>query len=105
MLTGARGILMRLSCASLLVLGSAGSARAVPESFVIHFPGVLGLAPTNAFFTYDAQASTFTDFHVLWDEVDFDLTSAANGPFALHPSPSGCPGSPASRTGTGMEKR
>lgn len=68
---------------ALIVPGSlaiASSALATPTTYDITFGGTFPL-PAEGFFTYDpAVVQSFSDFHVLWDGLDFDLTGAANAP-------------------------
>jgi hypothetical protein len=68
---------------ALVVPGSlaiAGSALATPTTYDITFAGTFPL-PAEGSFTYDpALVQSFSDFHVVWDGLDFDLTGAANAP-------------------------
>jgi hypothetical protein len=71
----------------MLALGILGGfatvATAAPIDYNITFTVTDGDAPLPAAgsFTYDADAPLFTNFHVIWNNHDFDLTSAANAPY------------------------
>jgi hypothetical protein len=66
---------------SLLTLVFIGAlpALATPVLYTIDFSLTQdGPLPTSGSFIYDASASAFTSFDVVWDGDTFDLTSAAN---------------------------
>jgi hypothetical protein len=71
----------------MLALGILGGvatfAQAAPIDYNITFTVTDGDAPLPAAgsFTYDADTPLFTNFHIIWNNQDFDLTSAANGPY------------------------
>jgi hypothetical protein len=66
-----------------ILSGVAPVAQAAPIDYTITFTATTGNAPLPAAgsFTYDADTPLFTNFHVIWNNQDFDLTAAANGPF------------------------
>jgi hypothetical protein len=75
-----------LSCVrfvlALMSLGWAASAQALPIDYTItftqtHFDQLL---PIEGSFTYDAEVPQFTNFHVAWYDVAFDVTADANNP-------------------------
>jgi hypothetical protein len=47
--------------------------------------------PASGHFAYDASVPIFSDFHVFWMGVDFDLTAPASNPIIVEGG--GCPGS------------
>jgi hypothetical protein len=63
--------------------GAATMAQAAPIDYTIAFtvtdPGAP--LPAAGSFTYDADTPLFTNFHVIWNGLDFDLTGAANAPY------------------------
>lgn len=67
---------LSLACA----LGAA-PAQAAATHYDISFTGSVpaGSLPTGGF-DYDASTPTFSNFHVLWNGGDFDLTLQANNP-------------------------
>ncbi len=75
----------------------AGVAEAGPISYAINFnfdgSSLLPpqdqdpILPTSGFFTYDASTQTFSNFHVLWNGFNFDMTLSANSPLMFY-SPS-----------------
>ena len=69
---------------SACVLAAAGlfvrPAAAVPIDYSITFAPDSGLAPASGSFTYDSAVPLFTNFQVVWNGFDFDLTSSANDP-------------------------
>jgi hypothetical protein len=73
----------RLMLALGILSGVAPLAQAAPIDYTITFTVTDGDAPLPAggSFTYDADTPLFTNFHVTWNNQDFDLTSAANGPY------------------------
>jgi hypothetical protein len=75
---------------ALVLLGMTTSAQAAPIDYTITFTRTegcnstgcgVGAVPSGGF-TYDADVPQFTNFHVLWNGVDFDLTTKANNPSA-----------------------
>jgi PEP-CTERM motif-containing protein len=66
-----------------ILCGAATMAQAAPIDYTINFtltdPGAP--LPASGSFTYDADAPLFTNFHVVWNGQDFDLTGSANTPF------------------------
>ena len=74
----------RLMLALGILSGVAPLAQAAPIDYDIIFTVTDGNVPLPAAgsFTYDAATPLFTNFHVIWNNQDFDLTSAANGPFS-----------------------
>src|SRR5579863_7894850 len=86
-------ILRFVGFASLLL--AAPAADASPLSYDIDFTAFnfMGPPPTSGSFTYDASAaigSQFSDFTVVWDGLTFDLTAAANNPYADNTQTSTC---------------
>lgn len=73
----------RLMLALGILTGVATLAEAAPIDYTIAFTVTDGDAPLPASgsFTYDADTPLFTNVHVLWNNQDFDLTSAANNPY------------------------
>lgn len=73
----------RLMLALGILGGVATLAQAAPIGYNITFTVTDGDAPLPAAgsFTYDADTPLFTNFHITWNNQDFDLTSAANGPY------------------------
>jgi hypothetical protein len=73
----------RLMLALGILSGVAPLAQAAPIDYTITFTVTEGDAPLPAAgsFTYDADTPLFTNFHVIWNNQDFDLTSSANGPY------------------------
>ncbi len=70
---------------TLILLGSlafSGSALATPIIYQITFTTFsLPIPEKEGFFTYDPDlVKPFSDFHVIWEGVDFNLTDAANAP-------------------------
>jgi hypothetical protein len=60
-------------------LGVAASVQAAPIDYTMTFVKTGGEGPLpTGFFTYDADAPIFTNFHVFWNGSDFDLTGSAN---------------------------
>lgn len=56
---------------------------AAPITYNITFSATAGVVPASGRFNYDAVNPLFTNFHVLWNGIDFDVTSAANSPAIL----------------------
>jgi hypothetical protein len=73
----------RLMLALGILSGYATLAQAAPIDYTISFTVTDGNVPLPAAgsFTYDADTPLFTNFHVIWNSQDFDLTSSANSPF------------------------
>jgi hypothetical protein len=86
-----RAILMLVATMSLLGTPNAKADLMDSVNYTITFTGT-GTLPTAGSFTYDPDIHTFSHFLVTWDGLNFDLTSAANGPFVTSPAPS-CIGS------------
>ena len=65
-----------------ILCGAATMAQAAPIDYTITFTVTDGNAPLPAAgsFTYDADTPLFTNFHVIWNGQDFDLTGSANAP-------------------------
>lgn len=63
-----------------ILSGVAPSAQAAPIDYTITFTVTDGdvSLPVSGYFTYDADAPLFTNFHVIWNNQDFDLTAEAN---------------------------
>lgn len=71
--------------------------RAAPIGYVINFnfngssalpPSAQDpILPTSGSFTYDSATDTFSNFHVLWNGLNFDMTGSANNPLDFY-SPS-----------------
>jgi hypothetical protein len=60
-----------------LCVSALFSTSALADTYQIDFAPVPGdLSPTSGSFTY--SGGTFTNFDVVWDNITFDLTSAAN---------------------------
>src|SRR5262245_16018288 len=76
---------IRVSLA-LFLLTSAGAAQAAPLDYTITFTQTEGPGPTptSGSFTYDDEATLFTNFFVSWNGVTFDLTPWANRPNATY---------------------
>jgi len=72
----------RMVLALGILCGAATMAQAAPIDYTITFTVTDSGAPAPAAgsFTYDADTPLFTNFHVLWNGQDFDLTGAANNP-------------------------
>ena len=68
---------------AVLLIAALGApiAKADLTTYTINFTANLGPAPTSGVFTYDPDVSTFSNFLVSWEGIDFDLTSGANAPF------------------------
>jgi hypothetical protein len=73
----------RIVLALGILCGAATMAQAAPIDYTITFTVTAFGAPAPAAgsFTYDADAPLFTNFHVVWNGQDFDLTGSANAPF------------------------
>jgi hypothetical protein len=73
----------RLMLALGILIGVAPLAQAAPIDYTITFTVTDGDAPlpVAGSFTYDADTPLFTNFHVLWNNQDFDLTANANDPY------------------------
>ena len=75
---------VRLWLARLLLVGAtlgvAASVQAAPIDYTMTFvkTGGDGPLPTAGFFTYDADAPLFTNFHVFWNGTDYNMTGSAN---------------------------
>ena len=54
------------------------SIPAYADNYTMQFTATDGIAPTSGSFTYDG--TTFSNFLMEWDGVQFDLTAAANSP-------------------------
>lgn len=72
----------RIVLALGILCGAATMAQAAPIDYTITFTVTdFGApAPVAGSFTYDADTPLFTNFHVLWNGQDFDLTGSANAP-------------------------
>jgi hypothetical protein len=73
----------RLMLALGILSGVATVAQAAPIDYTIAFTVTDGNVPLPAAgsFTYDADTPLFTNFHVTWNNQDFDFTSSANSPY------------------------
>jgi hypothetical protein len=73
----------RMVLALGILCGAAPMAQAAPIDYTITFtvtdPGAP--LPASGSFTYDADTPLFTNFHLVWNGQDFDLTGAANAPY------------------------
>jgi hypothetical protein len=71
---------------AILMVGMGASAAPIPYN--ITFTLLEGdLAPVSGSFLYDATIPAFSDFHVVWNGLDLDLTASANSPVALNLAP------------------
>lgn len=76
----------------------AAPATAAPITYLIDFQLTSGSALPSGGFTYDAGTTTFSDFLVEWDSINFDFTAVANGGpefVAAAPGVCGLPAGPA----------
>jgi hypothetical protein len=64
-----------------LTFATAAHAAAIDYTMTFTLTEGSGPPPTGSF-TYDADATLFTNFHVFWQGVDFDVTNATNSPGA-----------------------
>jgi hypothetical protein len=75
---------------ALLLLAAVGAPAAQADTYTnytIDFTLTGGsISPTSGLFTYDDTANQFTSFTVVWDGINFDVTSAANSPMILDSS-------------------
>lgn len=57
----------------------AAPVTAAPITYLIDFQLRTGSALPSGRFTYDAGTTTFSDFLIEWDSINFDFTALANG--------------------------
>lgn len=73
----------------LAAIGAPHAQADVMTNYTISFSGT-GTLPTSGSFTYDSTTPAFSSFIVVWDGLTFNLTSAANSPGIIGPTPPAC---------------